>query len=498
MPVKKINLTSEVKARLRQAILGELNPSSASSTKVESLFKMPKKKQDVITPAIKFAPKVLKKISSVQPVSATKPSVKPLMLDFTPNKAIGGSPIKSILNKPDNKYMAIKSKTAKTAKKLPAKKIILKKLAPAENPAPAIMPKSQPSVYRPFASARRDWEKPHKEESLEKLFGGNKNSNVADKAGSFWGKTATEKPAKQNKHLWLKLIGVVVLFLALVVGFIVLGIYKYGLNNPLSNQAAQYLNLPAGYAGDISIGVAEYFNSYEQLAQPLALNREGLTDYSGKSDLSDRIFYRLAANKLIENKLKMYNKAITAQDLDNQVSMLLTQTGGQEQADKVISSLYSLKFDQFRQLVLLPMMERTSLQTAIINDEALSITQTAKNRANEILAQALASSTDFNELAKQYSDDESSVNTGGDLGWVVKGQLDQAWENSIFSVPAGTVVDQPIKSGFGYHIVKVEQKLFDKATGVESVKLRHILIKVDVDKYIKELLESVKIVKFIN
>jgi parvulin-like peptidyl-prolyl isomerase len=68
----------------------------------------------------------------------------------------------------------------------------------------------------------------------------------------------------------------------------------------------------------------------------------------------------------------------------------------------------------------------------------------------------------------------------------------------IFNTATGTVVKQVVKSRFGFHIIKVDQKLVDKATGAVSVKLRHILIKVDVDKYIKSLLDNSRLMRYVR
>ncbi len=447
MPAKKLILSPEVKSRLRQAVLGEISRASGS----------------------------------------------PLLLDYKPKIAVKSAVIKSNL-----KYMPAKSSVKKI---LPIKAPLQPAVAKADRIIPLFsvsQAKSRPKVRKPFVSAKRDWEKRQPEESLEKLFKNNGKNKTAGSFDSFYKQPEKIRRQGSRRFLWLEISGVIILLVALLAVYVFLGIYKYGLNDAFSYQTAKALNLPAGYVGDSSISVTDYLDNYKLLAQPLAQNREGLVDYSGKTGISDKIFYLLAADKLISAKLIAYNKPVTRQDIDNQVSSLLKQTGGTAQAEKIIKNLYGLGFDQFRDLVLAPMMQRSNLQVAIINDNSLPITQAAASRANEVLKLALASSTDFNALAKQYSDDEASVNLGGDLGWVVKGQLDQSWENVIFSAPAGSIVSQPIKSGFGFHIVKVEQKLIDKTTGAQSVKLRHILIKVDVDQYITDLLNSARVVKYIN
>ena len=62
----------------------------------------------------------------------------------------------------------------------------------------------------------------------------------------------------------------------------------------------------------------------------------------------------------------------------------------------------------------------------------------------------------FSELARKYSEDGSAPN-GGDLGWVVKGQLDPQFEAAAFDLAPG-VLSGIVETRFGYHIILVEEK----------------------------------------
>lgn len=69
----------------------------------------------------------------------------------------------------------------------------------------------------------------------------------------------------------------------------------------------------------------------------------------------------------------------------------------------------------------------------------------------------------FAELARQYSED-GSAESGGDLGWVQKGQLDPDFEAAAFKLEKG-LPSGIVKSRFGYHIILVEDK---QPAGTES------------------------------
>jgi peptidyl-prolyl cis-trans isomerase D len=78
----------------------------------------------------------------------------------------------------------------------------------------------------------------------------------------------------------------------------------------------------------------------------------------------------------------------------------------------------------------------------------------AELRANGV-ASIARTGADFAELAAEHSDDPGSKELGGDLGWFGRGSMVSEFENAVFSAKPGDIVG-PIKSQFGYHIIKVD------------------------------------------
>lgn len=64
---------------------------------------------------------------------------------------------------------------------------------------------------------------------------------------------------------------------------------------------------------------------------------------------------------------------------------------------------------------------------------------------------------DFSTVAKEVSEDPSAQSNGGDLGYYTVFQLVYPFENAIYSTPIGEISD-PIRTQFGYHIVKVTDR----------------------------------------
>ena len=69
----------------------------------------------------------------------------------------------------------------------------------------------------------------------------------------------------------------------------------------------------------------------------------------------------------------------------------------------------------------------------------------------------LTKTKDFSSLAKKYSEDEASKNSGGKLGeFLEKGKMLKEIEDVVFNTKAGTISDI-FETEFGYHIIKVEK-----------------------------------------
>ena len=80
----------------------------------------------------------------------------------------------------------------------------------------------------------------------------------------------------------------------------------------------------------------------------------------------------------------------------------------------------------------------------------------AKRKAEEVLRRVRAGE-DFNTVAESESQDPTAKDNNGDLGWFGKGQMVAEFENAAFGGSVGSIVG-PIKTSFGYHILKIEGK----------------------------------------
>jgi peptidyl-prolyl cis-trans isomerase C len=109
------------------------------------------------------------------------------------------------------------------------------------------------------------------------------------------------------------------------------------------------------------------------------------------------------------------------------------------------------------------------------------------------VAEELKKGADFAELARKKSKDPGASD-GGDLGFFTKDQMVPEFSAVAFTLEPGKISD-PVKSQFGWHIIKVEEKRNRKAPEFEQVKSQietYVTRKAQAE-YVAKLREAAKI-----
>ena len=92
----------------------------------------------------------------------------------------------------------------------------------------------------------------------------------------------------------------------------------------------------------------------------------------------------------------------------------------------------------------------TDAEKTAANEEALK-------KANEVISK-LNNGEKFEDLAKEYSDDESNASNGGKLNDFVHGQMVEEFENAAKNLEIGKYTTTPVKTTYGYHIIYKESQ----------------------------------------
>ena len=92
--------------------------------------------------------------------------------------------------------------------------------------------------------------------------------------------------------------------------------------------------------------------------------------------------------------------------------------------------------------------EETRAAHILVADEATAL---------DVIKQ-LQAGADFATLAKEKSTDPSAKTNGGDLGYFRREAMVPEFAEAAFTIPPGTIGDKPVKSQFGWHVIKVEDR----------------------------------------
>jgi foldase protein PrsA len=181
-----------------------------------------------------------------------------------------------------------------------------------------------------------------------------------------------------------------------------------------------------------------------------------MKDRIGKEVLRD-----LVHEKVLSKKYKVTDKEID-KEIENLKEAYGTQydLAVQQNGEKVIRDM--VKLDLLRTKAAVEDIKVTEKELKDYYEnykpkiKASHILVKDEKTAKEV-KEKLDKGEDFAKLAKEYSQDPGSSANGGDLGWFGPGKMVKEFEDAAYKLKAGQVSD-PVKTDYGYHIIKVTDK----------------------------------------
>ena len=140
---------------------------------------------------------------------------------------------------------------------------------------------------------------------------------------------------------------------------------------------------------------------------------------------------------------------------------------------------------------------------AAYDAESAKVAQTERVRARHVLLGSEKEALDiiarlkagekFEELAKKYSLD-GSKDYGGDLGYFTAPEMVSEFSKAAFALKIGEV-SQPVKTDFGWHVIKLEDRKLGAAQPFDQVKsaIRNVLLRKKVQEIMDELRKTAKV-----
>ncbi len=200
----------------------------------------------------------------------------------------------------------------------------------------------------------------------------------------------------------------------------------------------------------------------------------------------------LISDKIVELEAEKQNIKVTEDEIQKELDVLYAQYGGEEalkeQLEASGSSIDVVKHDVVSYLETRKLIEPTIKITdeeisAYFEENKDSFAQEEQVEASHILVEDKATADevlkklkddgDFAKLAQEYSTDTGTADNGGSLGYFGKGQMVAEFEDVAFKLKVDEISD-PVKTEYGYHIIKVtgkkEAKEANLADNKETIK----------------------------
>ena len=218
----------------------------------------------------------------------------------------------------------------------------------------------------------------------------------------------------------------------------------------------------------------------------LSSMNQSLINYFKRNILEQIINYELLFQQAEKEKVK-----ISQDDINLEIDKIKDNFSTPEEFNEVLKAnkitLTQLKDDIKRQLMIKYILEEAVSKINITDDNLIEyynknqesffepekvharhILVETEEEAKNIIYQLKEGIIDFAELAKEKSICPSAEK-GGDLGFFARGQMVKEFEDAAFSLKPGEI-SEIVKTEFGYHIIKCEEKKEEHSPSFEEVK----------------------------
>ena len=218
----------------------------------------------------------------------------------------------------------------------------------------------------------------------------------------------------------------------------------------------------------------------------------GFNEGQRRQILNDIGTRREVVNNLVDQELLIQEAEKQKLDKDSEYEVAYRAFRRQYLTDKLLSKNVRPKLSEaaakkyYEQNRRNYSTDKVQVQHILLSDE---------KTAFEILKQAKAPGADFQKLAEKNSKDPSAKNNRGDIGVITRDSpFVAAFKDAAFAAKTGEIIG-PVKTQFGYHIIKIMDKSIGKVMGYDEVELR---VKADlqremVQNYVVQLKKSANV-----
>lgn len=202
--------------------------------------------------------------------------------------------------------------------------------------------------------------------------------------------------------------------------------------------------------------------------------RQFVADTTVVSPKAAELEYRLAETKMMVDYLKFEPSQVKVDVNQAEIAKFLDDAG--KAKVKEYYDTHAAEFNKQGQVKARHILVSFKEARNASGDAAKRTKDEAKARAGTVATAAKKPGADFVALAKQYTDEPSGKEKGGDLGYFERETMVKEFSDAAFAMKAGQV-SEIVESPFGFHIIKVEDvkpamnKTLEQATSEIAAQL---------------------------
>jgi peptidyl-prolyl cis-trans isomerase C len=169
--------------------------------------------------------------------------------------------------------------------------------------------------------------------------------------------------------------------------------------------------------------------------------------------INTQLIQEAAANEHLQNDAEV-KRRLAAAETDITREVYIERLVAKDMTDAKLHSEYE------RYVKTVPSREEVDAKHILVKSEG---------EAKQIIAQ-LERGADFNKLAKDKSIDPAGKGSGGDLGWFTRDQMVPEFANAAFALKKGQFTKTPVKTRFGWHIIKLVDRRAAPPPSFDEIK----------------------------
>lgn len=244
------------------------------------------------------------------------------------------------------------------------------------------------------------------------------------------------------------------------------GVTSYILIYPEKSEArftenlSQVYPLPAARVDNSFIWSHEFLTRLRFLT---TFNKHAPADLASKPptdrELRGRILDGLIENKVIYLEAKKRGLSVSQEELNT----AFAKQGNADEIKTKINQLYGMTIPEFKEIIAEQVLKE-KVKSAVLTRVHIRHILTSNLPAAQAAKKELDGGKPFADVAKEFSQDAQTKDSGGDLAFWYKGELaaqvSPGFEEAVFALTVNQISD-PIQTQFGFHLVQVTERTGD-------------------------------------